>query len=211
MGNITPDFNCDASYCLFLFCRLRTIAMAPTKTKVSMPGVAEGHELVGVPTGDDVSAEDRVKALFTGSMSADIYQGWAASLLRDNLVLESASSNPGRTVFSYTVQPSHCNRLGNLHGGCTSTIFDFCTTAALAPIAKPGFWAYAGVSRTLNVTYIRPVPLGEKVLIESEVVHAGKRLCSLMGTIKRASDGAVLATCEHGKVSIDPPVAKIRA
>lgn len=48
--------------------------MAPTKTKVSMPGVAEGHELVGVPTGDDVSAEDRVKALFTGSMSADIYQ-----------------------------------------------------------------------------------------------------------------------------------------
>ena len=73
-NNITPDFNCDASYCLFLFCRLRTIAMAPTKTKVSMPGVAEGHELVGVPTGDDVSAEDRVKALFTGSMSADIYQ-----------------------------------------------------------------------------------------------------------------------------------------
>lgn len=65
------------------------------------------------------------------------------------------------------------------------------------------------MSRTLNVTYIRPVPLGEKVLIESEVVHAGKRLCSLMGTIKRASDGAVLATCEHGKVSIDPPVAKI--
>ncbi|KAK0128955.1 hypothetical protein ONS95_000898 [Cadophora gregata] len=194
---------------VFLFCQLNRDTMAPTRTKISMPGVADDHELVGVPTGDDVSAEDRVKALFTGSMAADIYQGWAASLLRDNLVLESASSNPGRTVFSYTVQPSHCNRLGNLHGGCTSTIFDFCTTATLAPIAKPGFWAYAGVSRTLNVTYIRPVPLGEKVLIESEVVHAGKRLCSLMGTIKRASDGAVLATCEHGKVSIDPPVAKI--
>jgi hypothetical protein len=37
------------------------------------------------------------------------------------------------------------------------------------------------------------------VLVESEVVHAGKRLCSLKGVMKRESDGAVMATCEHGK------------
>ncbi|CZS92237.1 related to thioesterase family protein [Rhynchosporium agropyri] len=181
--------------------------MAPSKTKVSIAGVAEGKELIGVPTGDDLSPKDRVTAFFGGSMASEVYQGWAASLIRENLVLVSASTNPGRTVFSYTVQPSHCNRLGNLHGGCTSTIFDMCTTSALAPIAKPGFWAFAGVSRTLNVTYLRPVPVGEKVLVESEVVHAGKRLCSLMGVIRRESDGAVLATCEHGKVSIDPPAS----
>ena len=65
-------------------------------------------------------------------------------------------------------------------------------------------WAFAGVSRTLNVTYIRPIPAGEEVIIESEVVHAGKRLCSIKGVMKRKTDGAILATCEHGKVSIDP-------
>lgn len=65
-------------------------------------------------------------------------------------------------------------------------------------------WEFAGVSRTLNVTYIRPVAAGVKVLIECEVVHAGKRLCSLKGVMKRENDGAVMATCEHGKVSIDP-------
>jgi acyl-coenzyme A thioesterase PaaI-like protein len=54
------------------------------------------------------------------------------------------------------------------------------------------------------VTYLRPIPEGEKVLVECEVVHAGKRLCSLKGTMKRESDGAVLAICEHGKVSIEP-------
>lgn len=48
--------------------------MAPQKTKVSMAGVAEGKVLVGVPTEDDVSAEERVKALFQGSMSEEIFQ-----------------------------------------------------------------------------------------------------------------------------------------
>jgi len=99
----------------------------------------------------------------------------------------------------------------------------------LAPIAKPGFvclissvlsshvsgsllttsflqWAFAGVSRTLNVTYIKPIPAGEEVLVEGEVIHAGKRLCSIKGVMRRKTDGAVLAICEHGKVSIDPEV-----
>jgi uncharacterized protein (TIGR00369 family) len=116
---------------------------------------------------------------------------------------------PGRTTFLYTVDASHCNRLGNLHGGCTATIFDICTTTALAPIAKPGYWQYAGVSRGLSVTYVKPVPEGESVLVESEVVSAGKRMCVLKGVMKRESDGEVLAVCEHGKVSIDPPVSKL--
>jgi len=70
-------------------------------------------------------------------------------------------------------------------------------------------WAYAGVTRTLNVTFIRPVAKGEEILIESTVIHAGKRLATMHGVIKRKSDGAVMATCEHGKVSIDPEVSKI--
>ena len=70
-------------------------------------------------------------------------------------------------------------------------------------------WAYAGVTRTLNVTYLRPIAVGEEILIESTVVHAGKRLTTIHGVMKRKSDGAVMTTCEHGKVSIDPEVAKL--
>jgi acyl-coenzyme A thioesterase PaaI-like protein len=64
------------------------------------------------------------------------------------------------------------------------------------------------VSRTLNTTYLRPAPLGTEVRIECEIVQLGQRLCTLRGTMRRASDGAVLATCEHGKVNTDP-VAKV--
>jgi len=182
--------------------------MAPQKSKVNMPGVAAGKEVAGIPVGDE-SAKERVLALLGGSMMEDTYQGWASTLFDNCLKLVSASSSPGRTTFSFTVSASHCNRLGNLHGGCTATIFDICTTTALAPIAKPGYWQYAGVSRGLSVTYVRPVPEGERVLVESEVISAGKRMCVLKGVMKRESDGEVLAVCEHGKVSIDPPIPKI--
>lgn len=78
----------------------------------------------------------------------------------------------------------------------------------LALINKPGFWFLLGVSRTLNVTYLRPIPANETVLIECEILQVGKRLSSLKGVMKRKKDGAIMATCEHGKFNTDPPASK---
>ena len=125
-------------------------------------------------------------------------------------------------VFAYTVQSENCNRLGSMHGGATATLFDFCTSLALALAATPApsesahaaahpddedellqSWRRLGVSRTLAVTYVRPAPSGTQVLIDCEQLHAGRRMSSLRGILRRRSDGAVLATCEHGKVVQD--------
>jgi len=151
---------------------------------------------------DDHAAD--VQRYLDTMLSRDTYDGWGANLSKEGLKLISWSSSPvGQTIFEYEVNKAHTNGLGNLHGGCCATIFDFCTSTALVPIAKPGFWTFVGVSRTLNVTYIRPMPVGEVVIVECEVVHAGKRLAALKGVMKRKSDGAIMAHCEHGKVNVD--------
>ncbi|KAI5788286.1 HotDog domain-containing protein [Geopyxis carbonaria] len=93
--------------------------------------------------------------------------------------------------------------MGNLHGGAAALIFDVCTTAALAPIAAPGFYSYAGVTRSLNVTYLRPVPVGSEVSVVCEVLHAGRRLVTIRGEIR--VEGKVCAVVEHLKANIDPP------
>lgn len=116
--------------------------------------------------------------------------------------------NP-KVVFSYTVQKENCNRSGNLHGGCTASIFDFATSMPLALVNKPGFWFQLGVSRTLNVSYLKPIPCGSKILIECEIVGLGKTLGHTRGIMRRESDGVVLTTCEHGKFNSDLHMSKL--
>jgi acyl-coenzyme A thioesterase 13 len=85
-----------------------------------------------------------------------------------------------------------------------ATLLDFCTSTVLALVSKPGFWQMMGVSRTLNTTYMRPIPAGMEVLMHCEILQVGKRLCALRGTIRRKSDGELLCICEHNKANVDP-------
>ncbi|KAI0592776.1 HotDog domain-containing protein [Biscogniauxia sp. FL1348] len=155
-----------------------------------------------------------------------------------HLSVVSHSTDPSehpRVTFRFTPQPQHSNAINSVHGGCTATLFDGkwetqslwyhataansshfcsteCTTMALLLISRPGFWRYFGVSRTLNVTYLRPVPIGEPVDVECEIVQVGKRLAVVRAVARAAAGpgekkGPVLAICEHGKVNSDPSVS----
>lgn len=93
------------------------------------------------------------------------------------MTIVSASLTPHpRAVTRLVVTPAMCNISGNLHGGAISTLFDVCTTTALAVARRRGFWELAGVTRTLNTTCLRPVMAGEEIEIEGEVLQVGKNL-----------------------------------
>lgn len=117
---------------------------------------------------------------------------------------------PSTCIATYilTVDSKLCNRSGNLHGGAAATIFDLLTSISIAPLAKEGRFTYAGVSRTLNCTYLRPVPLGMKALVTCEVIAVSGRLAHIRAWMKECDEsgkenGEVLVVCEHGKVNTD--------
>ncbi len=104
--------------------------------------------------------------------------------------------------FAFAVKPSFCNKVGNLHGGIATTLLDNLTTLVLLTIAKPGYWDTFGVSRTLTTTFLRPLPVGSKVLVDCEVVAAGKRLVNIKAAMKTA-DGKICVTCIHDKAAAE--------
>lgn len=97
--------------------------------------------------------------------------------MRNRLKVIHATAPPKVTaVFEVEITPAFGNRLGNMHGGAMALVYDMCTTAAAAPLARPGFWEFGGVSRVLSVTYLRPARVGTVVRIECEVIQMGGRL-----------------------------------
>ncbi|OCK77640.1 hypothetical protein K432DRAFT_358252 [Lepidopterella palustris CBS 459.81] len=155
---------------------------------------------------------ERASAFFKIASHED-YDGHDA-ILAHTMTLTSATFQPtashpyhATTSFTMTVPRQLCNLSGNLHGGAVALIFDICTSVTISVAASPGFWDSGHVSRTLNCTYLRPAKLGMKVVIESEVVHLGRRMGVVRGAIRGAEgeegEGKVFYVCEHGKAALD--------
>lgn len=94
--------------------------------------------------------------------------------------------------------------------GAVATLADNATTLAAAPISRPGFWEHGGVSRTLNVTYLRPVAKGSVIRIECVVRSVGKKLAATQCSIRSKESGKVLALAEHNKAAIATQVVSSR-
>jgi hypothetical protein len=52
------------------------------------------------------------------------------------------ASPKGTVTFEFLIDERYTNINGVMHGGAAGVIFDMCTTTALGPLARPGFWEY---------------------------------------------------------------------
>jgi uncharacterized protein (TIGR00369 family) len=95
-----------------------------------------------------------------------------------------------RAETRYVGQQRHQGYDGTLHGGVVAALLD--ETMGWA-IFHQGIW---GVTAKLDVTYRRPVPVGEELRVTAEVVRDRGRGIELRGTVTRASDGEVLAEAD---------------
>ena len=90
-----------------------------------------------------------------------------------------------------------------MHGGAAAVLFDMGTTTALCPVAKPGYWEFmGGVTRSLNISYLKAVPINTTVRISSKVVSVGKQMAMIRGVMTSLDGKVTYCTVEHHKVNV---------
>lgn len=125
--------------------------------------------------------------------------------MREHISVVSATKTGDRAtaVFEMKATPEFSSRMGNMHGGAIALIYDMCTTMTAAPLAREDFWWFGGVSRSLSITFLRPVRQNMEILIECEILQQGSRLSTIRGQMRDKSTGSLLSVAEHNKASID--------
>jgi uncharacterized protein (TIGR00369 family) len=153
-----------------------------------------------------LSIPERVLALEREIIADPEFFGFDTYALR-NTNAKLVDAVPNKTSWEMDI-PSHlCNKSGNMHGGAAATLLDNLTSTALLTIAKPGFLDGGHVSRTITMTYLRPVPMGSKVTIDCEVQAAGRNTANIVGKVFK--DGKLCVTCVHDKAVFSSQPSKL--
>ncbi|KAF2095033.1 thioesterase family protein-like protein [Rhizodiscina lignyota] len=110
----------------------------------------------------------------------------------------------GSTLYEIRIDEKYSNLNNIMHGGATATIFDMSTMSALGPLQRPGYWYFmGGITRALNVSYLRAVPIGTTIRVRNWVVQHGRTMAMIRGEMFSGGDGkGVYAVAEHHKVHL---------
>lgn len=113
---------------------------------------------------------------------------------------EGGCSFENKTLtFEFPVQQWQANRVGNMHGGMICTAFDL-TIAALAR-----FYAGENFAPTisLDVKYVRPVKVGDVMVIKATATATGRRITQLTGEAYSKDSGKLVATAASVYMNVD--------
>ena len=102
-------------------------------------------------------------------------------------------------TFEFPAQQWQANRIGNMYGGAICTAFDL-TIAALAR-----FYARENFAPTINldVNYIRPVAVGDTLVVTAKATSTGRRITQLTAEARIKSTGKLAATASSIYMNVD--------
>ncbi|XP_048764038.2 acyl-coenzyme A thioesterase 13-like [Ostrea edulis] len=99
----------------------------------------------------------------------------------------------GRCQCEMTVKEEHQNADGTLHGGMTATLVGAVSAWALMTTERQ----VPGVSVDLSVSFMKPVKIGNDIVIDADTLKIGKTLAFCSVDIKLKSDGSLVAQGKH--------------
>jgi len=90
------------------------------------------------------------------------------------------SVDNGAVVTHLTIRDDHLSPSGAVHGGVVSGFLDFSCGAAVFSVLPQG---HLCSTVELQVKYFKPLKSGDRIQAQAEVVHQGKKLCSVIARV----------------------------
>ncbi|PGH00156.1 hypothetical protein GX51_05969 [Blastomyces parvus] len=144
-------------------------------------------------------AVDGLVEVYRGIMKEKNFSGYDRLLMDTLRVVEAYPG--GGALWELPITDYWANLNGVVHGGAYGVIFDMCTAISMSPVSRDGYWEFlAGVTRSLNISYLKAVPIGTTVYIRTKVVQHGRTMALMSATMESKDGKIIYATAEHHKV-----------
>jgi uncharacterized protein (TIGR00369 family) len=131
------------------------------------------------------SGVDFLRAIVSGEL--------AKAPIQELLGFSLDEADEGRVVFSLEPGEQHYNPIGSVHGGVAATLLDSAMGAAVHSTLPQGS-GYVTLELKFNLVRAITAETG-RVVAEGKVIHAGKTVATVEGSLRSAVDGKLLA---HG-------------
>lgn len=102
-------------------------------------------------------------------------------------------------TFAFPAQQWQANRAGTLHGGIICTAFDLTISALARFFAGENF----APTVSLDVKYVRPVKVGDRMLVTAKATATGRRITQLTCEAYSEDSGKLVATGASVFLNVD--------
>ncbi|CAJ0932261.1 unnamed protein product, partial [Mesorhabditis belari] len=133
-------------------------------------------------------------------MLSELYKGYGKTntFMKTAGVMKVLSADAGKVRVEFDVTEELTNSIGTLHGGCTATLVDVATNTALRTLGKK-----QGVSVDLHVSFLGAAKLGETVVMDIEVIKAGRSMAFSRADLYVKGTDRKIATGNHTKALVN--------